>query len=129
MSNRHIALEFLESFSSGDPDAVLSHVAEDFQNNQISILGDDCTGRAAYRKRLVGFLAGFHDLRYSADKIIVEGDEVAIAYTMNFEEHARPIEIQGVMLLTIQEGLITVRTDYWDGLTYLRQTGVDYKDP
>ena len=129
MSNRDIALKFLESFSSGDPDAIVSHVAEDFQNNQISILGDDCTGRDAYRKRLVGFLAGFHDLRYSADKVIFEGDDVAVAYTMKFEEHSRPIVIQGAMILTIEDGLITIRTDYWDGLSYLRQTGVDYKDP
>ena len=129
MSNRDIALKYIESFSSGDPNAIVSHVAEDFQNNQISILGDDCTGRDAYRKRLVGFLAGFRDLRYSTDKIIAEDNNIAIAYTMKFEENNRPIEIQGVMLLTIEEGLITVRTDYWDGISYLRQTGIDYKDP
>lgn len=129
MSNRDIALKFLESFSSGNPDSIVSFVAEGFQNNQISILGDNCTGRDAYRKRLVGFLSGFHDLRYSADQVIVEDESVAVAYTMKFEEHSRPIEIQGVMILTIEEGLITVRSDYWDGLSYLRQTGVDYKDP
>ncbi len=129
MSNHDIALNFLESFSNGDPDAILSHVSEDFQNNQISALGDDCTGRDAYRKRLVGFLAGFHDLRYSAEEIIAEDDKIAVAYTMKFEENARPIEIRGVMILTIEAGLISVRTDYWDGLSYLRQTGIDYKDP
>jgi len=129
MSNRDIALKFLESFSTGDPNAIASHVSEDFQNNQISILGDDCTGRDRYRERLAGFLAGFRDLHYAADKIIEEGDDIAIAYTMRFEANARPIKIRGVMLITMEHGLITVRTDYWDGLTYLRQTGIDYKDP
>ena len=129
MSNRDIALKFLESFSSGDPDSIASLVSEDFQNNQISLLGDDCTGRDAYRKRLVGFLSSFHDLRYAADDVIEENDKVVVAYTMKFEENNRPIEIQGVMILTIADGLITVRSDYWDGLTYLRQTGIDYQDP
>jgi predicted ester cyclase len=129
MSNRDIALKFLESFSSGHPNAVVSHVSEDFQNNQISILGDNCTGREAYRKRLVGFLSGFHNLRYQPNKIIAEENDVAIAYTMNFEENERPIEIQGVMILTMENDLISVRTDYWDGLSYLRQTGIDYTDP
>lgn len=129
MSNRDIALKFLASFSNGNPDAIAAYVSEDFQNRQISLLGDDCSGRDAYRKRLVGFLAGFHDLRYSADRVILEDGQVAIAYTMKFEENYRPIEMQGVMLLTIEDGLITERIDYWDGLTYLRQTGVDYKNP
>ena len=129
MSNRDIALKFLKSFSTGDPNAIASHVSEDFQNNQISTLGDNCTGRDRYRERLAGFLAGFRDLHYAAEEVIAEDDNVAVAYTMSFEENARPIEIRGVMLMTMADGLITVRTDYWDGLTYLRQTGVDYKDP
>ena len=128
MNNREIALKFLESFSSGDPGAIVAHVAEDFENNQISQLGSGCTGRNTYREKLAGFLAGFHDLRYSADNVIAEDDNVAVAYTMKFEANNRPIGIQGVMLMTIEGGLITVRTDYWDGLTYLRQTGIDYKD-
>lgn len=129
MSNREIALKFLESFSTGDPNAIASHVSQDFQNNQICLLGDDCTGRDTYRERLAGFLAGFRNLHYAAEKVIAEDDNVAVAYTMNFEENDRPVKVRGVMLLTMADGLITVRTDYWDGLTYLRQTGVEDEDP
>ncbi|MFQ6004498.1 MAG: nuclear transport factor 2 family protein [Woeseia sp.] len=129
MSNRNIALNFLESFSSGDPDVVASHVSENFQNIQISLLGDDCTGRDAYRQRLVGFFSTFRQLSYTAEEIIVEGDKVAIQYTMSFEEKNTPMKIRGAMVLVVEDDLITVRTDYWDGLTYLRQTGIDYKNP
>ena len=34
-----------------------------------------------------------------------------------------PIEIGGVMRLTVTDGLIERRVDYFDSLTFLRQTG------
>jgi hypothetical protein len=43
--------------------------------------------------------------------------------TATYEEHA--LDIPGVMLFAIREGLIAQRTDVWDSLTFLRQTGID----
>jgi ketosteroid isomerase-like protein len=34
-----------------------------------------------------------------------------------------PIVIRGVMWMRIDGGLIAHRTDYWDALTFLKQTG------
>ena len=39
------------------------------------------------------------------------------------DQHAVPITIRGVMLMRIENGLITKRLDVWDALTYLRQVG------
>jgi hypothetical protein len=41
--------------------------------------------------------------------------------TANFDGH--PIDIPGVMLFEIRDGLVAHRTDVWDSLTFLRQTG------
>ena len=128
MSNRDIALSYLKSFSSGEPEAIAAHVSEDFQNNHISELGTGSSGRDTYRERLIDFLAAFKHLQYTAEEVIADENKVAVAYKMSFEENDRPIEIRGVMLMTMDDGLITVRTDCWDGLTYLRQAGIDYKD-
>jgi ketosteroid isomerase-like protein len=34
-----------------------------------------------------------------------------------------PVDLRGAMLLDVDDGLIVRRTDYWDSLTVLRQTG------
>ena len=125
MTSHEIALSYLNAFSSGNPDAVASHVSEDFENNQVGLLGTGCKGRKVYRRKLVDFLTTFQNIRYTPEDFIDDGDRVAVAYRMNAEDNSRPIEIHGVMMITISNGLISVRSDYWDGLSYLKQTGVE----
>ena len=124
MTSREIALNYLNAFSSGNPDAVAACVSENFENNQIGLLGTGCKGRDVYRRRLAGYLGTFRNIQYTAEDIIHDNDRVSIAYRMNAEDNDRPIEINGVMLITISDGLISVRSDYWDGLSYLKQVGI-----
>lgn len=100
-----------------------AHVSEDFSNVHTSALGDPCQGRAAYRERLPGFLSRMAGVSYEVEDILVEGDRVAAAYLMRAEHEGRPIEIRGVFRLVVRNGLITERVDYFDSLTFLRQTG------
>lgn len=120
-----IALGYIEAFSSGDPDTVAAWVTEGFANNQMGVLGSRFVGRDLYRQRLKGFLGRFAGLRYAVEATIVEGDRVVVPYIMTASDAGRPIEIEGVMLITVEDGLVSRRDDYWDGLTYLRQIGVD----
>lgn len=124
-SPAEIALGYIEAFSSGDPDTVAAWVTEGFANNQMGVLGSRFAGRALYRQRLEGFLGRFAGLRYAAEATIVEGDRVVVPYVMTASDAGRPIEIEGVMLITVEDGLVSRRDDYWDGLTYLRQIGVE----
>ena len=123
MDNRDVALSYLNAFATGDPDTVASHVTDDFQNIQVGLLGTGCMGAEAYRKRLSGFLAAFTNLKYDVEELIVDGEKVAVAYAMTFTDANRPVKIQGVMIMTMKNGRIAVRSDYWDGLSYLKQTG------
>ncbi len=124
MTSREIALSYLKAFSSGDPDTVAAYVSENFENNQIGLLGTGCKGRDEYRRRLVGYLGTFRNIQYTPEDIIHDGDRVTIAYRMTAQDNDRPIEIHGVMLITISDGLVSVRSDYWDGLSYLQQVGI-----
>lgn len=125
---REVALAYLASFGSGDPDVVAAHVADDFVNEHASALGSGCEGRAAYRERLPGFLGMFAGLRYEPESTVVEDDHVAVAYRMTatWSDDAgatRPISIRGMVHLVVRDGLVARRTDYWDGLTFLQQSG------
>lgn len=125
MTPREIALSYLEAFSSGEPDQIVAHVSENFQNNQMGLIGSGCTGRDIYRQKLKGFLSTFKNLRYTVEDVICEDNRVAVSYQMNAEDQGRPIETHGVMIITISGDLIDVRSDYWDGLTYFKQIGAE----
>ena len=98
-------------------------VGERFVNEHTSELGTGLTGRDDYAERLPGFLAQFAALHYEVIHTIAEDGAVAVRYRMTANFEGRPIDIPGVMLFDVADGLIVRRTDVWDSLTFLRQTG------
>jgi steroid delta-isomerase-like uncharacterized protein len=118
-----VARGYVESFASGDPDAIAAHVADDFVNEHTAALGSGCVGRDEYRGRLPGFLATFDGLRYEVEDVVADGDRTAVAYTMHATHDGHPISIRGVMRIEVRDGKVARRVDYWDALTFLRQTG------
>jgi ketosteroid isomerase-like protein len=123
-SVRDRVVEYLAALSAHDVDRIVACVTEDFVNEHTSALGSTSSGREVYRGRLPGFLGQFESLRYEVVDTIVEGDRVAARYRMTaiHEDHA--LDIPGVMLFIVRDGLIAQRTDVWDSLTFLRQTGM-----
>jgi ribokinase len=122
-STADVAAAYLASFATGDPDAVAHHVTDDFVNDHASALGSRGEGRDEYRRRLPGFLASFPGLRYDVERIVAEGSHAAVTYRMSATSDGWPIDIRGVMMIEVRDGKVARRTDYWDALTYLNQTG------
>ena len=118
-----MAASYLASFATGEPASVAAHVSDGFSNVHTSALGSPSDGKAEYLQRLGEFLTTFSGLTYEAEEIVAEGDRVAAAYIMRARVDGTPIEIRGVMRLVVRDGLIERRTDYFDSLTFLRQTG------
>ncbi|WP_309500586.1 nuclear transport factor 2 family protein [Streptomyces shenzhenensis] len=115
---------YLAALNAHDADAVAACVAEDFVNEHTSSTGQSRRGRAAYRAALTGFLAEFGDLRYVPEHVLVDGARAAVPYVMTFRMRSagdRPVRIRGVFLFTVAGGLVTHRTDYWDGDEVRRQ--------
>jgi steroid delta-isomerase-like uncharacterized protein len=120
---RTTALRYLAALSDADVDGAVALVTEDFANEHTSALGSGLTGRAAYAERLPGFLAQFGDLHYEVVDSIAEGDRVAVRYRMTATVDGHDIDLPGVMLFDVRDGLVARRTDVWDSLSFLRQTG------
>ncbi|OHV44744.1 hypothetical protein BCD48_24785 [Pseudofrankia sp. BMG5.36] len=100
-----------------DPDAIAACVTVDFRNEHASTHGRGCVGRAAYRERLPGFLAAFPGLRYSPDPDqapVAAGGRVAMPYVMTAALPAGPLRLRGLWLLTLRDGRVAARLDYWD---------------
>jgi len=120
-----ICRRYLESFATGDPDVVASFVSNDFVNEHTSALGSGCQGKDEYRRRLPGFIASMPGLSYEVESQIAEGDQVANAYTLRARVNERDIAVRGMMRITVRDGLITDRTDYWDSKSFLQQAGLE----
>jgi ketosteroid isomerase-like protein len=123
MSTQAVVETYLVALSSGDVDGAVSCVANDFANEHTSSLGSSSVGRETYRERLPAFLAQFSALQYEVISLISDGDRAAIRYRLTANCSGDPIDIPGVMLFELEHDLITRRTDFWDSLTFLRQTG------
>jgi steroid delta-isomerase-like uncharacterized protein len=115
---------YLAAFATGDPDAVVAHVSEDFVNEHTAALGSGCTGRDEYARRLPGFLASMPALRYEVEDVIADGARVAVAYTLHARVNDRDVAVRGVMRFRTDDGLIAHRTDYWDSLVFQQQAGL-----
>ena len=120
-----ICRRYLESFATGDPDVVARFVSNDFVNEHTSALGSGCQGKDEYRRRLPGFIASMPGLSYEVESQIAEGDQVANAYTLRARVNERDIAVRGMMRITVRDGLITDRTDYWDSKSFLQQAGLE----
>jgi ketosteroid isomerase-like protein len=128
MSAPDVVIRYLAGLSSGDPATVLACVGDGFFNEHTSALGSSCTGKDEYAARLPGFLAQFDRLAYAIVDTITESSDdgstnVSVRYRMTATHDGHPIDIPGVMLFEVDGGLIRRRTDVWDSLTFLRQTG------
>jgi ketosteroid isomerase-like protein len=124
---------FLAAFETGDADAVAAWVTADFVNEHLAELGSACRGRDEYRRRLPGFLSTFVGARYSIVALAEVTDAangsdacpggVVARYRFEATYEGSPIDIPGVMWFDVRDGLVARRTDLWDSLTFLRQTG------
>jgi predicted ester cyclase len=123
VSTASVARAYLESFASGDPDSVASHVTDDFVNEHTAALSTGCEGRDEYRRRLPGFLASFAGLRYDIEDLVTEDDRTAAAYTMRAHYEGHDIAVRGVMRIVVRDGLVAHRIDYYDALGFLQQIG------
>ena len=124
VKSRNVVVSFLESFSSGDPYKVVDYVTDDFKNRQMGLLANSFEGKQEYLTRLDPFLNKFKNLRYEIRKVISDDCSVVVEYTMHATPEGHDICVDGVMLFVVNDFLISERSDYWDGLTYLRQVGL-----
>jgi steroid delta-isomerase-like uncharacterized protein len=118
---------YLDALNRGNADEVAACVTEDFVNEHTAALGQSVVSRSAYRQRLGGFLAAFSGLHYQIERLIVEGNDVAVAYRMtaDWRETAdatpRPFTIRGMFRFEVRDGLVAHRVDYWDSSEFRRQ--------
>lgn len=128
-----IALDYVAALGGNDPVHVAQLVSDDFRNEHHAELGSGCVGREEYARRLPGFFAMFPNRRYQVIETTVgtlvgdgrDGHDVVVRYRFGADVDQTRIDIPGVMWISVRDGAVTRRLDYWDSLTFHRQTGTE----
>lgn len=90
-------------------------------------------GRAGAERVIRAVLHGFPDLELCAEEPLIQGERVSLAWNlrgthlgtvMNIPPTRRPVEVRGISILTIQQGLITRASHVWDVAGLLRALGL-----
>jgi ketosteroid isomerase-like protein len=125
-SSADVVTGYLDAFSRGDPDEIAGFVAEGFHNEHFSSIASGCVGRDEYRRRLPGFLADFAGSTYVVNAVVEQANgsvtDVVARYDFRATYEGSPIDIPGMMWFTVEDGLISKRTDVWDSGTFFAQT-------
>lgn len=89
-------------------------------------------GLAGHKEFSAAFYAGFPDLKHRVDEVIAEGDRVAVRFRvtgtntesfMGDPASGRPIEFDGLALMTVASGQVTELWGQFDQMGVLQQIG------
>jgi steroid delta-isomerase-like uncharacterized protein len=90
------------------------------------------TGREGFRQQWRQWIAAFPDLHFEVVDLVAEGDKVLTRWTLTGTHSAefqgipatgRRVEVQGMSLDRIEDGMVAEGFDGWDNLGFRRQLG------
>ncbi|MFK4771660.1 nuclear transport factor 2 family protein [Rhizobium sp. ZW T2_16] len=122
---------FYRAYNDHDALAAVRLYAEDGRHDEIAF-GAARQGYEELRKGLEGFFAMMPDVCWRERERIRSADHVAILYEMTGTflprpkegaslPSARSVTLEGLHMLEIRDGRITVSQDYWDKAEFLAQ--------
>jgi steroid delta-isomerase-like uncharacterized protein len=127
-----VARAVFEAVNARDPDRIVSHVAEDVDDDFVAI--GPVRGRAAVHAFFVETFAAFPDFRMEVLRVVAD-DEAAVvqwradgtflgADFQGVRATGKPVSLKGVDVMVIRDGLVRANTIYSDGATFARQIGL-----
>lgn len=120
-----------EVWSKGDLGLVDELTTPDYVEHD-PFLPEPIRGREALKQTIATFREGTPDLTKAVDDVHVDGDVVVVPYTATGTHEGpiagipptgREIEVGGVFVYRLADGLLAESTDMWDAFGLLRQVG------
>lgn len=95
--------------------------------------GEELRGRAGFRALVDGYRTAFPDMRIAIDELLAVDDGTVLLFTLtgthrgellgNAATH-RPVEVHGIVISRIRDGLVLEEWEILDRLTLLEQLGL-----
>ena len=128
-ANKAAAATFFEEIWNQKSEAAIDRlVAEDAAGNDPKF----GVGRESFKAQWRKWHAGFSDLHIQVEEIIAEGERVVTPWRLTgthygeFLGHAptgRSVNVDGVSIDTIRDGIVVSGFDAWDALGFRQQLG------
>ena len=132
-ANKQLVNRFGELSNAADWEGLSEVVAEDFVRHSDATPGPPITSREAFIELQKSFLASMPDQKVTMEKMVAEGDSVAVLATYSGTQSGAMgelpptgeyAEVQFLALFRIEDGMIAELWVEWDNLAILQQLGL-----
>jgi steroid delta-isomerase-like uncharacterized protein len=127
-----VARAVFEAVAARDPDAIVACGAPDYVDDFVAI--GEFRGREAVRGFFRELFAAFPDFAMTVDRIVADDDSAVVQWHavgtftggsfLGIRATGRPVDLRGVDVLEVADGLVRHNTIYYDGATFARQVGL-----
>lgn len=124
---------FEDGLNRGEVEAIAALTADDFVDHDIHVETGIAGGPEDMRQALIAIREGFPDIHVTIEQIVGEGDLVVVRNTWRgthlgtfngMAATGKKVEIQGIVIWRIADGMIAERWATIDTLALLRQLGL-----
>lgn len=124
-----VACRYFEAINQSDPDRLDDLLAEDYTHHIEGLP----PGRAAIKRMVTMYLAGFSEFRITIDDVLTDGDRVTVRtttiarHTATFMGHGatgKQFRAMGIDIFRIKQARISEHWSLFDTMTMLQQLGI-----
>jgi steroid delta-isomerase-like uncharacterized protein len=127
-----VARAVFEAVAARDPDGIVASGAPDYVDDFVAI--GKFRGREAIRGFFRELFAAFPDFDMTVDRVVADDTSAVVQWHavgtftggsfLGIRATGRPVDLRGVDVMEIADGLIRHNTIHYDGATFARQIGL-----
>jgi steroid delta-isomerase-like uncharacterized protein len=127
-----VARTVFEAVAARDPDGIVALGAPDYVDDFVAI--GEYRGQGAVRGFFRELFGAFPDFAMTVDRVVADDSSAVVQWHaagtftgtdfLGIRATGRPVELRGVDVLEVADGLVQHNTIYYDGATFARQIGL-----
>ena len=127
-----VAQAAFDGVNAHDPDAVVANNADDCVDDFVAVAV--FRGKAAIRDFFAELFAAMPDLQITVDRIVADDEMAVVQWRVagtftgspfrGVRATGRRVELPGVDVMQVRDGLLRYNTIYYDGASFARQIGL-----
>ena len=132
MTPAEVAQAAFDAVNRRDPDGVVANNAEDCEDNFVAV--GVFRGKGDIKAFFVETFAAFPDFTMTVDRIVADDETAVVQWQaegtftggpfQGVQPTGKRVEIQGVDVMEVRDGLLRRNTIYYDGAGFARQIGL-----
>lgn len=132
LSPEQVARAAFDGVMKRDPDAIVANSADDCVDDFVAI--DVFRGKPAIRQFFAELFAAVPDFDMHVDRVVADAESAVVQWHatgtftggpfQGIRATGRSVEVKGVDVMEVRDGLLRHNTIYYDGASFARQIGM-----